>query len=169
MQSGGWALCRGWLSPMAERGEHPHSAEYEHHDATAMMTRTSSITILNTWLSVHQRSPRRASFLYEAVRHRPFTGFIVGVRLPRAEKQSHSRGSWDRSWYSMASRTRCSSSCEPISVSLPPPGLLPNRPQRRRSDSAASRCESLPPAPPDDRRMVYTELAAKTTGRHRCD
>ena len=73
--------------------------------ATAMMTRTSSITMLNTWLSVRQRSPRRVSFLYEAVRHRPFTGFIGGVRLPRAEKQSRSRGSWDRSWYSMASRT----------------------------------------------------------------
>src|SRR5690349_8861339 len=33
MQPDGLASCRKWSALMAERGEHPHSAEYQHHNA----------------------------------------------------------------------------------------------------------------------------------------
>ena len=100
---------------------------------TAMMTRTSSITIEYACRSLRRRLPRRAFPRCGAAPPQPFTGFTGGVTRQNAEKQCISWGSSVRSWFSIASRTCCSSSCELISVSLPLPGLVVGRPLQWRA------------------------------------
>ena len=150
---------------VAERGEHPHSAGYEHHNehdghddqdkldhnricsavrALAPSALRFSSTRSCALPALHRLYRWNATECREAVDQLRIVGsklVLDGVENPLlVVSQAHI--------------------CVP-----PPPGLFAGRPLRWRSDSAASRYERLPPIPPEDRRAAYTELAAK--GRRR--